>query len=81
MGIIYTLLIGFFVGLVAKFLHSGKDPSGCLSTIIIGLVGSFIGTYLGQLFGLYHVGEPAGFIGSVIGAMILLAIFRLVKRR
>ncbi len=78
MGIIYTLLVGLLIGAVAKFLMPGKDPGGCIITTLIGVAGSAVGAYLGQALGLYRVGEPAGFIGAVIGAMLLLLIYRLV---
>ena len=81
MGIISAILIGLIVGAIAKLLMPGKDPGGWIVTILIGLVGSFIGTYLGQALGLYHEGEAAGFIGSVVGAMILLGLYRLIARR
>ena len=81
MGIIYTIVIGLIIGAVAKLLMPGKDPGGCIITILLGLAGSFVGGYLGQLLNLYRANEPAGFIGSVIGAMILLLIYRLVTKR
>lgn len=59
----------------------GRDPGSWVVTIVIGLVGFFIGSYLGQALGLYRQGEPAGFIGSIIGVMILLGLYRLVTRR
>ena len=78
MGIIWTILIGFVIGIVAKFLMPGRDPAGFIITVVIGIVGSFIASYLGGAMGLYRVGEPAGFIASVIGAMILLFGYRMV---
>ncbi len=78
MGILYTLLVGLVVGAVAKLLMPGKDPGGCIITTLLGIAGSAVGAYLGQAMGLYRVGEPAGFIGAVLGAMILLLIYRLV---
>jgi uncharacterized membrane protein YeaQ/YmgE (transglycosylase-associated protein family) len=78
MGIVYTLLVGLMVGAVAKLLMPGKDPGGCFITTLIGVAGSAVGAYLGQAMGLYRVGEPAGFIGAVLGAMLLLLIYRLV---
>jgi uncharacterized membrane protein YeaQ/YmgE (transglycosylase-associated protein family) len=80
MGIIATIVIGFIVGLLAKFLTPGRDPGGFIITIIIGIVGSLLATYGGQALGLYSAGEPAGFIGSLIGAIILLLLYRLVTR-
>ena len=81
MGIIWTILIGFVIGIVAKFLMPGRDPAGFIITVVIGIVGSFIASYLGGAMGLYRVGEPAGFIASVIGAMILLFGYRMFAGR
>ena len=80
MTIIWIILVGFIVGLLAKMLTPGRDPSGFIITAAIGIAGSLLATYGGQALGLYRVGEPAGFIGSVIGAIILLAIYHLVRR-
>jgi uncharacterized membrane protein YeaQ/YmgE (transglycosylase-associated protein family) len=79
MEIIWTLILGLVVGAVAKLLMPGKDPGGCIITMLLGIAGSFIGAFLGQAIGIYRVGEPAGFIGAVIGAMILLLIYRLIR--
>ena len=81
MGIIWTILIGFFIGIVAKFLMPGRDPGGFIITVLIGIAGSIIAGYLGGALGWYRVGEPAGFIASVIGAMILLFGYRMVAGR
>ncbi len=81
MGIILTILIGFIVGIVAKFLMPGRDPGGFIVTVLIGVVGSVIASYLGRALGLYQVGESAGFIAAVLGAIILLFIYRLVTGR
>jgi uncharacterized membrane protein YeaQ/YmgE (transglycosylase-associated protein family) len=81
MGIIWTIVIGFVVGLLAKFLMPGRDPGGFIITVVIGIVGSLIATYGGQALGLYRPGEGAGFIGSLIGAIILLVIYRLIRGR
>jgi len=80
MGIIWTLIIGFIVGLVAKLLTPGRDPGGFIITALLGVVGSLVATYGGQALGLYRAGEPAGFIGSVIGAIIVLAIYHFARR-
>lgn len=74
---LWTIVIGFFVGVVAKFLMPGKDPGGIIVTILIGIAGSMIAGWLGLQAGLYSEGEPVGFISSVIGAMILLLIYRM----
>lgn len=81
MGIIWTIIIGFIVGLLAKMLMPGKDPGGFIITVLIGIVGSLIATYGGQALGLYRAGEAAGFIGSLVGAIILLVIYRAVRGR
>lgn len=79
MSIIWTIIIGFLAGVVAKFLMPGKnEPSGFILTTILGIVGSFLATYLGQALGWYKAGEGAGFIGAVVGAIILLAIYGMV---
>jgi len=80
MHIIWTILIGLVVGALAKFIMPGKDPGGIIITILIGIAGSFIFTYLGKFLGLYQEGETAGFIGAVIGAIILLAVYRVFKK-
>jgi len=80
-GIIWAIVIGFVVGLVAKMLMPGRDPGGFIITILIGIVGSLIATYGGQALGVYEAGEAAGFIGSLLGAIILLVIYRLVRGR
>ncbi|HYW55884.1 MAG TPA: GlsB/YeaQ/YmgE family stress response membrane protein [Polaromonas sp.] len=81
MGIIWTILIGFIVGIVAKFLMPGRDPAGFIITVLIGIVGSVVATYLGRALGFYQVGESAGFIAAVLGAIILLFIYRMVTGR
>jgi len=79
--LLWTLFIGLIIGAVAKLLMPGKDPGGIIVTMLLGIAGSFVATYLGQALGLYRDGSSAGFIMSVIGAMILLLIYRLFKRR
>jgi len=81
MSIIWTIIIGFIVGLLAKMLTPGRDPAGFFITAAIGIAGSLLATYGGQALGLYHAGEPAGFFGSLVGAIILLAISHLVRRK
>ena len=81
MNLLYTLLIGLVIGAVAKLLMPGRDPGGCIITILLGIAGSFVASYLGQAMGWYAPGQPAGFIFSVIGAMILLLIFRMLFGR
>ncbi|MEO8755662.1 MAG: GlsB/YeaQ/YmgE family stress response membrane protein [Casimicrobiaceae bacterium] len=80
MGIIWIILIGFVVGLLAKMLTPGRDPAGFFITAAIGIAGSLLATFGGQALGLYHAGEPAGFIGSLVGAIVLLVIYHMVRR-
>jgi uncharacterized membrane protein YeaQ/YmgE (transglycosylase-associated protein family) len=80
-GLIGTLVIGLIIGAVAKLLMPGRDPGGCLVTILLGIVGALVAGYLGRAIGWYEPGQPAGFIASVIGAMLLLLIYRLFLRR
>ncbi len=81
MSIIGTLLIGLLVGIVAKFLLPGRDPGGFIVTTLLGIAGAFVAHYIGQAAGWYAPGEPAGFIASVIGAIVLLLVWRLLFRR
>jgi uncharacterized membrane protein YeaQ/YmgE (transglycosylase-associated protein family) len=81
MGIIWTLIIGLLAGIVAKFLMPGRDPGGFIITMLLGMAGALVATWLGQSIGWYRAGEGAGFIGAVVGAIILLVIYRLVRRR
>lgn len=75
--IVFIILIGFVVGLIARFITPDPHITGFWWTVLIGVVGSVLATYAGQALGLYRVGQPAGFIGSVLGAVILLALVRL----
>jgi uncharacterized membrane protein YeaQ/YmgE (transglycosylase-associated protein family) len=80
--IIWTIIIGFIAGIIAKWIHSGpNEPSGFILTSILGIVGAFVATYLGQLVGWYGPNEGAGFIASIIGAVIVLAIWSVIARR
>jgi uncharacterized membrane protein YeaQ/YmgE (transglycosylase-associated protein family) len=81
LGIIWSIIIGFIAGIVAKFLMPGRDPGGFIITTLLGIVGAVVATYLGQAIGWYRAGEGAGFIGAVVGAVILLAIYRAVAGR
>ena len=78
--IIFIILIGFLVGLVARWIGPGVQVHGFWITVLVGIVGSVIATYGGQALGLYRVGRPAGFIGSVVGAIVLLALVQLFGR-
>jgi uncharacterized membrane protein YeaQ/YmgE (transglycosylase-associated protein family) len=81
MSILWTIIIGLIVGIVAKFLMPGRDPGGFVITAIIGVVGSVIATYLGQALGFCRPGESAGFIAAVLGSIILLFLYRMVTGR
>jgi len=81
LGIIWTIIIGFIAGLLARALKPGHDKLGFLWTIVLGVAGSFLAKYIGQALGWYQEGETAGFIASVIGAIILLLIYGLVKQK
>ena len=77
---LYTILIGLAAGVVAKFLTPGRDPGGWIITILLGIAGSYVGTFLGRSIGHYQEGQTAGFIASVIGAIVLLLIYRLFTK-
>ncbi|MDZ4663217.1 MAG: GlsB/YeaQ/YmgE family stress response membrane protein [Pseudomonadota bacterium] len=81
MGIIGTIVIGFLVGLVARFLKPGDDKMGFIFTTLLGIAGAFLGSYLGQVFGIYQIGEPAGFMGAVVGAILVLAFLKIISKR
>jgi uncharacterized membrane protein YeaQ/YmgE (transglycosylase-associated protein family) len=81
MGFIWTIIIGFLAGVIAKFLMPGKnEPSGFILTTLLGVVGAFVATYLGQALGWYRADEGAGLIGAVVGAVIVLAIWGFITR-
>ena len=81
MEFLWMLIIGFIVGVVAKFLMPGKDPGGFIITILLGIAGAFVAGFLGRSLGWYQVGDPAGFIASVVGAILLLLVYRLATRK
>ena len=81
MSIIWAIVVGFIVGLIAKALMPGRDPGGFIVTILLGIVGAVVATFIGQAMGLYSQGQSAGWIASVIGAIIVLAIYRMVVGR
>jgi uncharacterized membrane protein YeaQ/YmgE (transglycosylase-associated protein family) len=80
MYLLWTLVIGLVIGAVAKFLMPGRDPGGFIITTLLGIAGAFVATFLGRALGLYAEGSGAGFIMSVIGAMLLLLIYRFFRR-
>jgi uncharacterized membrane protein YeaQ/YmgE (transglycosylase-associated protein family) len=79
LSLLWEMIIGLIVGVVAKFLMPGKDPGGIWITMIIGIAGSILATYLGQAIGWYQAGQGAGFIMSVVGAILLLLIYRVIR--
>lgn len=82
MSILWTIIIGFVAGVIAKFIMPGdNEPSGFILTTILGIVGAFVASYLGQALGWYSPGEGAGFIGAIVGAIIVLFIYGLVAGR
>jgi uncharacterized membrane protein YeaQ/YmgE (transglycosylase-associated protein family) len=81
MGIIWTIIIGFAAGVVAKFIMPGpNEPSGFILTTILGIVGAFVASFLGQALGWYQAGQGAGFIGAVVGAIIVLFVWGMVTK-
>ena len=83
MGIIWTIIIGFIAGVIAKFIMPGSsnEPSGFILTTILGIVGAFVASYLGQALGWYAPGEGAGLIGAVVGAIIVLFVWGFIAKR
>ncbi|MDO4642696.1 MAG: GlsB/YeaQ/YmgE family stress response membrane protein [Cardiobacteriaceae bacterium] len=81
MGIVWLAIIGFLVGLVARALHPGQDNMGCFFTMALGIVGSVVAGFIGQQLGWYRIGQPAGFIASVFGAILVLVLLRSIGRR
>ncbi|MBZ6076539.1 GlsB/YeaQ/YmgE family stress response membrane protein [Microvirga puerhi] len=82
MSIIWTIIIGFVAGVIAKLIMPGRnEPSGFILTTILGIVGAFVATYLGQALGWYRADEGAGFIGAIVGAVIVLFIWGLIAGR
>ena len=80
MGIIGTILIGLIVGFVARLLHPGKDGLGIIMTSLLGIAGSLVATYGGQALGIYHATEGAGFLGAVVGAVVILFVVTRLKK-
>jgi uncharacterized membrane protein YeaQ/YmgE (transglycosylase-associated protein family) len=82
MGILWTIIIGFVAGVIAKFIMPGpNEPSGFVLTTILGIVGAFVATFLGQALGWYGPGQGAGLIGAVVGAIIVLLLYGMVAGR
>lgn len=82
MGILWTILIGFVAGVIAKLIMPGRnEPSGFILTTILGIAGAFVASFIGQTMGWYTTGEGAGLIGAIVGAMILLFLYGMIARR
>jgi uncharacterized membrane protein YeaQ/YmgE (transglycosylase-associated protein family) len=81
MHLLWTAIIGLVVGALAKLIMPGKDPGGIFITMLIGIAGAFLGTWIGRAIGHYQPGQSAGFLMSLVGALILLAIYHLIRRR
>jgi uncharacterized membrane protein YeaQ/YmgE (transglycosylase-associated protein family) len=82
MGILWTIIIGFVAGVIAKFIMPGdNEPTGFILTAILGIIGAFVATFLGQALGWYRPGEGAGLIGAVVGAVIVLLVYGMVAGR
>lgn len=81
MWLIGTIIIGFLAGLLARLIMPGHNPAGFIITTLLGVVGALLATWLGQVVGWYHAGQSAGFIGAVVGAVILLAVYHALFRR
>lgn len=80
MGVVWTIVLGFVIGVIAKVLHPGKENMGLVMTIVLGIAGSFLAGIIGDALGWYQAGEGAGFIASVIVAIILLVIYGKIKQ-
>jgi uncharacterized membrane protein YeaQ/YmgE (transglycosylase-associated protein family) len=80
-GWLSWIVIGLIAGLIAKALVPGRDPSGCIVTILLGIGGAVLAGFLGQSLGWYRPGEGAGFLAAIVGAVLILAVYRLVSRR
>lgn len=81
MGILSAIIIGLLVGAIAKLLMPGRDPGGWIITILLGIAGSFVAGFLGRSLGWYQDGQPVGFLASIVGAIIILVLYRLIGGR
>jgi len=81
MSIVWMLVVGLIVGAIAKLLMPGRDPGGMLVTMMLGVAGALVAGFLGRALGWYREGQPAGILASIIGAILILAVYRLVARR
>lgn len=78
---LWSILIGLIIGLVARFLMPGRDPMGFILTAVLGVIGAFVASFIGQSLGWYGQGQPAGFLAAVLGAMLVLFVYRMTLRR
>jgi uncharacterized membrane protein YeaQ/YmgE (transglycosylase-associated protein family) len=81
MGILSWILFGLVVGIIAKLLMPGRDPGGFIVTILLGVAGALLGGFIGQVLGFYEANEGAGWLMSILGAVLLLALYRMMVRR
>jgi uncharacterized membrane protein YeaQ/YmgE (transglycosylase-associated protein family) len=80
MHIVWTILLGLAAGIIAKFVYPGKENMGLIMTALLGIAGSFVASYGGQWLKIYQPGQAAGFIGSTVGALVILFVYGLIKR-
>ena len=80
LDILIMIVVGFVVGLIARLLVPGRDPAGFIVTVVIGIVGSVVATYGGRALGIYGPDQPAQFLGSIVGAVVLLVLLKLIRR-
>jgi uncharacterized membrane protein YeaQ/YmgE (transglycosylase-associated protein family) len=81
MQLIWAIIIGFLAGLIAKALTSNRTPTGFIVTTVLGIVGSVVATWLGQAIGWYRPGESAGFVGAIVGAVVVLSVYHAIGGR
>lgn len=81
MSILGWIFIGLIAGAIAKWIMPGRDPGGCIVTILLGIAGALLAGYVGQLLGFYRQGERAGFIAAIVGAIVILAVYRQIAKR
>ncbi len=81
LNLLWTIIIGFLAGLLAKWIYPGKERMGFILTVLLGIAGSFVATYGGKALKIYEPGEAAGFIGAVVGALVILAVYGFIKKR
>ena len=81
MNILWIIVIGFVVGFIAKLIMPGSGPGGFIITVLLGIAGSFVATYIGRHFGWVRPGQPAGFIAAILGAVLVLVVYRMLARK